>query len=395
MSRPSPGRVASRWMREAKIKHPPRELGKYLKILDRKLSGAVKTLDKALDTLLKSSVEEDMAYWLKETSDYEVDYYDLETMRGYQKKLQEYVQKTKDDLGFIERSDNAQDRRRGLDWLHSSTKYTIEDLERWDRLQRGLSQKQDQMIRGFTEHGYDEYLPRRVLEALKVLAPTMKSVDRILADADEKLGELLEMTRRRWHTEDPYKPEHENVETLYHATTEARELMRSGFRSGEHFSGIGLGGGGGLAEGQAGLSFTSDLWIAKEIMRVFKETKMIADGKVKAVDIMDWARRSNIADQVAEMYTSLRGGTWKDAQSPGAVFALYEVYLAYADRYNPVFYRGDKEKFMRKFKGVKKNDIGVLVADVDMTNPDIMYFAAEREFRIPPEAIIDIKKVIK
>jgi len=50
---------------------------------------------------------------------------------------------------------------------------------------------------------------------------------------------------------------------------------------------------------------------------------------------------------------------------------------------------------MRKFKALNRKDIGILVADVDMTHPDIMYFGAEREFRVPPEAVLDIKKVIQ
>ena len=40
------------------------------------------------------------------------------------------------------------------------------------------------------------------------------------------------------------------------------------------------------------------------------------------------------------------------------------------------------------------SDIGVLVADVNMTDPDITYKPAEREYRVPVSAIVKLKKVI-
>ena len=382
--------------RVAAIQHAPRDLTRYLSSMTKKLSKAETDLGKAFKMLMASRYGEDMGYWLKETSNYEFDYGDLGTLYGlYKLKLEGLARKVEGDANFIWSGSNQREKRQGLDWLYGTVEWAAEYMERFERVWDSLARNIGDMTEGFTYHGYNEDLPRGMPDALSKVAPAFRLIFKTLNDAKPKLGELVEMTKARGIGQDEYRPSHEDVETLYHATTEAKALKQKGFQSGAHRPGLGLGGGGGLSQGQAGISFTSDLHIAKEIMRVFKEVKMIADGKVKAHDIMDWARRANIADKLSDSYKGLRGKDWTDAQTPGEVFALFESYLAYSNRYNPVFWQGDKDAFMRKFKALNRKDIGILVADVDMTHPDIMYFGAEREFRVPPEAVLDIKKVIQ
>ena len=118
-------------------------------------------------------------------------------------------------------------------------------------------------------------------------------------------------------------------------------------------------------------------------------------------EVLGWAEKAGFKDKVVEtaQSTYFNRGIWEDpSKRVEHAMAYWYAYLAYAGRagkrYNPVFWDGPSV-LVKKFKRVKYGDIGVLVADVNMEDPDITYVPAEREYRVPVSAIVDLKKVIQ
>jgi len=210
-----------------------------------------------------------------------------------------------------------------------------------------------------------------------------------------------------------YKPAHEKVETLYHASTNAVELGRKGFELGVvRSSQAGLGWHGSPDH----LSFTSDLFIAKEIARTLKEVIQIAKGKVKSSDIYDWAKREGgealdlVKSWIEEEKPKKGGWDFENARmkpdptpeqigkwfrDPHTAMQMYNRYLwGQKTRYNPVYAGMSDPGFTRAFAKLKESNVGVLKCTVDMTQ-SVSYHKAEREFRVPPEAVLSIDKVIR
>ena len=72
---------------------------------------------------------------------------------------------------------------------------------------------------------------------------------------------------------------------------------------------------------------------------------------------------------------------------------LYKAYLTTTkSRFNPFFMHiHGTARHLAKRPGA----IGVLAIEVDMTHPDIIHYPGEKEFRIPPAAVIRIKKFLR
>lgn len=71
-----------------------------------------------------------------------------------------------------------------------------------------------------------------------------------------------------------------NTQKMYHVTANATTLMRSGFKTDINQEVEGLGGQNTDSAGQAAISFTVDLYVAKEVARPLKEAIMIAKWQV-------------------------------------------------------------------------------------------------------------------
>ena len=74
---------------------------------------------------------------------------------------------------------------------------------------------------------------------------------------------------------------------------------------------------------------------------------------------------------------------------------LYLSHLNYSGRYDPKFFGvGGPKGLVKRFKNLNPKDIGYIKATVDMTDPHISYGKGEREFRVPPEAVLSVDKFI-
>jgi hypothetical protein len=113
--------------------------------------------------------------------------------------------------------------------------------------------------------------------------------------------------------------------------------------------------------------------------------------------VLEWADRAGIKEEVINSARSTHYGraVWEDPRKRiEHAMSYWVAYLWLGKRYNPVFW-DNPSVLVKKFKRVRYGDIGVLVADVNMSDPDILYVPAEREYRVPVSAIVDLKKVIQ
>ena len=211
-----------------------------------------------------------------------------------------------------------------------------------------------------------------------------------------------------------------DFEILYHATPFIKEILSQGFKTKEELGNVNILGG----DTSGGISFTADLKIANEIARCLKETILIAQGKIKASDIIRLVKadrnfrhpssdnrlwplddfigtaknnksireKERVNPELVNTMRSLFSKSYYQIQelsSPKQVFEMYKRYLAYTrKRYNPVFFGVDIESFVR----LDVNNTGVLASKVDMSKT-INYLHSMEEYRIPKESILKTWKV--
>lgn len=227
----------------------------------------------------------------------------------------------------------------------------------------------------------------------------ISEVDQILSDL-EKANKQLHSKIEGWvetqrslalstGIENPKPTTMEKTETLYHASVDAANIFRKGFD--EKIPEIkGLGGDQKNRANNPTISFTSSLYVAKEVARCLKEATLIAQGKVKVTHVFEWSRKEKIQDRIWKIL----GKEKLDFSKPENVMKIYRYYLELSSRYNPLFF-GDMEDLMRKLKRVDYKNIGVLVCVVDMSDSNMSHFTSMYEYRVSPNHVLSIKKVIR
>jgi hypothetical protein len=213
-----------------------------------------------------------------------------------------------------------------------------------------------------------------LLEGLRLFDGAYQKGETLWADVSHKIG-LIGRGR----------PEHDAVETLYHATAFVPEILRDGFAAERPLDRRGLGN---LGEVNATISFTHDLDLARNLMRSLKEIWMIAHGQLKARQIVSWIRIEGLEKQVSGMYPH---GTNLDAlNTPEEAVTLYRYWLAFSKmRVDPTFV--SPERLLTVMADRKESDIGVLVCEVEISMKD-EYFAGESEFRLTPDKVLSVKR---
>lgn len=236
---------------------------------------------------------------------------------------------------------------------------------------------------------YDENFPSNLPNLLFAYAKATLVLEQELNNLIPKTKEVLR-----------YKgdgPEHESVESLYHASVNAKELYENGFAKNIPQEG-GLGGSQSLSSIEdKGISFTADLYIAKEIARSLKEVIGIANKKYDFRNVLTWALQDGVSEEelMSEYRLKKRAKEKPSLSSPKEVFELYRRYLTFAEskgnRYNPLYFGVS----INSFKNLKEENVGVIKVKIDMTNPDMQYFSGMHEFRVPLKSVIEIEKLIQ
>lgn len=272
---------------------------------------------------------------------------------------------------------------------------------------RALGHGLDGLDRFAWDDDEEEGLRSETLIPLKTLGERIR---RLVAVLDRKASQL-----EVFSTGDA-KPE--KIETLYHASVKAREIHQRGFQAELPKDQLGLGGAQRNTSGAVATSFTYDLRAALDIARSFKEAAMIATGEIKASDVLDWGLRDDhLKEFLLHLHTKAKkqyqdithnGRRWvltinqpgrqpveEDIdialEDPVDVFNVYDAYLyTQTSRLNPV--HSNRHKLLEYLKSADPRDIGVVSAKVDMSYPGISSHGGEREFRVPPAAIIEVLK---
>lgn len=186
----------------------------------------------------------------------------------------------------------------------------------------------------------------------------------------------------------------ERVETLYHATANAPEIFRNGFKTDFNQASEGIGGSNLDKGGKPAISFTADLYVAKEIARCLKEAIMIAKGELDIYDIKTMALQEGTHKQIVDTMPFYGKEENLEGLEPKDVFEYYRLYLMYSPkRYDPLFF--DSRGLMNIFKTKNVEDVGVLVCKVDMTDPNILYLSSMEEFRVNPKNVISIEEILR
>lgn len=280
---------------------------------------------------------------------------------------------------------------------------------------------------------------------LRTLREGVSALNQIRDDMEMLLKRMVREQDPSFSSEIPASAEMGDVETLYHASVKAKELYRDGFSDTmpAESASAGLGGSQSLGSGKGrGISFTEDLYVAKEIARVFKEVAMIARGEVPASTVLEWVKRSPHTKKIIEWYQQnympcgrecimddrnpvrfykqvLNDEHLDDVKagraeydprkstkrvpvdvgeaypSPEGTMGLYLSYLNFSGRYDPKFFGvGGPRGLVKRFKGLNPRDIGFIKATVNTAHPDATYGKGEREVRVPPEAVLSVDKFI-
>lgn len=243
--------------------------------------------------------------------------------------------------------------------------------------------------REYAEPGSVE-LAEQFCVALETLYPAMEKVIAIIREMIDKLDALYQR-KARWgmhHNNRDEPPSHAPVETLYHATAFANEIVRDGFAAEMP---DGRGGVGNFGR-QDMISFTHDLHVAFNIMRCLKELAMIAHGQLKPAAIIDWMRREGIDTSPQSLYPHVETRAPLSQYTIEQTASLYNLYLWMTkSRYNPVF--AGMKTTLRYLKDRSVNEIGVLACGVALNRKDYEYLDAEAEFRVPASAVQSIKRI--
>lgn len=390
----------------ATIQHPPRKPRLYFNNMAKRLRETIMQAKKLEPTLMngkKQTTEEflqDSHSWL-DLSDIKRLFTGDDWNKG---SLDGLLQKVEDVVRLINSAydeDVSQyDRNQYWRYFQNTLKYFKEDLDSGHvKYVVDMIREKAADIQEFDDYQGEDYvkdgLPKGFVGNLLKLADLIDQAKAIVREAQPKLEELIRLFLTSWQTENEARPASDKVETLYHTSVNARRIYTKGFDPVVPKT-EGLGGSQEDKSGKPAISFTSDLYIAKEIMRTLREAILVAKGQVKAQHILEWAERAGIKDDVMDSFRSIRGTP--DFKKTFHVVELYRIYLTYAEskgklRYNPLFF-GDMEALMRQFKGMNPRDVGILVCSVDMTDPNISYLASMHEYRVNPKAVISIDKMI-
>lgn len=358
----------------AAIVHPTRDLRGLLQFRSLKIIKILNEIIGICDVVLKMNGE-DRDDYLKSFFGYSIGEQEIRWVRSRCSEFKKNVNDRQEDMK--------------MNISNATLIYSFETLLKYNgadfkELSRSMEKFQDPAIQ--EEYGWD---PSTGQDA--ALATAILTIPKLWSDVvivlDDMATSLANTETARSHHDK--QPKSESIETLYHATANIDRILANGFTS-DPVKTEGLGGSTSLKAGGNGVSFTSDLYVAKEIARCFKELIMIATGELTGPQLLNW-----MDDELKNLV--LRGsreihGT-KSIDTPEDVVNIYKVYLAHSKRYDPLF-MPNAQNLVSIFGSRQKENVGIIQAQIDMNNPNITYFSGMHEYRVPPEAVLSIDGAI-
>ena len=375
-------KLANNFYSLATIPSPIRNIKHFLKNYPNKLS---KSLNLISQSLLPQSTndKEQIDNYLIEV--FNASYYDVNRLNTRINKI------INDSLKWVDNSFNED--LTSKDYFRTPFKNSISFLEFLLNDLIEFKSIFDGTIKfEFAEEGYERYKKYTEYDIdqdgsyFASIKRIPELLDNLCQDISSYLTSLKEY-KRQLSSNEPSSSESEEI--LFHATLNAENIFNHGFRK-DPIKTEGLGGSTATKTGKHGISFTSDLYVAKEVARCFKEAIMIANGEINGHDLLEWSSdKESLLKTVKKVH-----GSELDYFNPVDVFNIYTTYLAMDNRYNPLFF-GHAANMVEYFKDKNEKQVGIIAAKVNMNDPDIVYFSAMSEYRVPAEAVISIEKLIK
>jgi hypothetical protein len=255
---------------------------------------------------------------------------------------------------------------------------------------------------GFKIYGYEPGNPEHEADEEYIAAKNLLTAYRLKAKVFARIGPMeddmrakLSVIQRMMNFRiDPhkYRPEHGDVETLYHATAFVRDIVRDGFQAEKPAGRVGLGSFG----NQQLISFTHDLEVARTIMRSFKEIWMITHHQLSGQQILSWARAEGVENDVRQAWRNDTSDPMPlgRAADPRETVKLYRKWQWFSKvRENPVMTSPWEIVDIMVDRTLK--DIGVISCSVNLTG-DYEYLHGESEFRLSADRVIPgtIKQIL-
>lgn len=254
-------------------------------------------------------------------------------------------------------------------------------LDDWLELYKSLQDRrytQDELLSYIQDGSIDDRQYRKLKNATIV----SDAIANYLEFARKVSKTMQAISERARHNQ---MPAHDPVETLYHATPFVREILTQGFKTKEELGHEILGG-----VTEKAISFTADYNIAEAIVDAVKDVIRIARGSLTLGELLTIARAEGI--DVRDFRTFLQHYKYNKRQGkatdPETAFEFYKSYLMHSKvRYDPLFFG----VAIDSFKHLNENNVGIIAADVDMQKVT-RYLSAMEEFRVPIEAIHNVRK---
>jgi hypothetical protein len=387
---------------------PPREMKSFLENLSKRVAlktATIMELRKGLNLLSDdvSEIEDKERFLERKLIDLEL--YDKLDFRSLKYSLdfnfrnavkpfsETIVEKIDDNAKGILEAETVRESTQYIRYLVETLEFFVKDVEEfiapWQLVaETDFTDAKLEFMERFEGGKNEEFFD--VLKAIS--AELVSLLDLVKQYAIPKLERRIEVTYKS-----DAKPATNKVELLYHATVNADSLMKTGFVVGDANStknSEGIGGSNLDASGKKSISFTADIYIAKEIARCLKEAVMIAHGEIDIYDLITYAMQDGVAQEIERNFGFFSNEENLARATTKQVFDYYRYYLlASPKRYDPLFF--DSDHLMELFKTKQVEDVGVVVCQVDMTNPRILYLRSMEEFRVPPEAVIKVTKVLR
>ena len=228
------------------------------------------------------------------------------------------------------------------------------------------------------------------LNLLYKIASNFNKVEKTIESLDDLRSKLMALLDS---LQPDYRAHTEKVETLYHTTAYLKEILKDGFSAEKPVDRKGVGNFG----TQSLISFTHDPGIAISIMRALKECVLIIKGELKPATILAWlVKDSKDRDSLEQIKKHLYYNHNIENGVPTTIEQKLQMYNYYLwtskTRVNPVL--TNLEDLAKSLQGRTVNDIGILKCQVDLSDPSIKYFQAEREYRVSPQNVLKVEQYL-
>lgn len=373
------------------IQHPPRDIRAMLKIIKSNVVKTTTLFDEITQIITQIS-DGDMLQDL-EASLRPINFSDIERMRD---TVQEISTMLLEKIGwYYQFVNDPQYRMKTLKYLSDSFEYAEKRRNNVAWYVQEMNNNFDEIAEKLQDHYeyYQDQFSLKLLEKLRELPNVFAKFVGVWRYKDSllELARINSVASYTSHASD-VRPPSEAVEILYHASVNARKIYENGFNKEIPDIG-GLGGSQMDQQRNKAISFTSDLYVAKEIARSLKESIMIAQGKYKLPSLLNAIKHDSENENILNYFKSAQGYDMpKDVYD---IFELYRTYLSLSSqRYNPMYF-GDVNGMVDYFAAQSYKNVGVLKCKVDMTDPDILYLYSMHEYRVKPDSVISIEGMIQ